>query len=178
MAAFGEIRGAGGDIADMLMDADMKFDDIKNPEDPEHPLPLTHANYISYQESKNRAIRKGAFDNLYKAYGELNNTFGATYLNTLKESTLMANMRHYESARAESLSGYNIPESVYDNLVSTVHDFLPEMYRYLRLRKKLLVLLREILCRRFWLRLRLFDNWSGFFLFWWLRLWFWLGCRS
>ncbi len=138
VAAFGEIRGAGGDIADMLMDADMKFDDIKNPEDPEHPLPLTHANYISYQESKNRAIRKGAFDNLYKAYGELNNTFGATYLNTLKESTLMANMRHYESARAESLSGYNIPESVYDNLVSTVHDFLPEMYRYLRLRKKLL----------------------------------------
>ena len=138
VAAFGEIRGAGGDIADMLMDADMKFDNVPNPDDPEHPLPLTHANYISHEENPNRAIRKGAFDNLYKAYGELNNTFGATYLNTLKESTLMANMRHYSSARAASLASYNIPESVYDNLVSTVHDFLPEMYRYLRLRKKLL----------------------------------------
>ncbi|MBO4627442.1 MAG: oligoendopeptidase F [Lachnospiraceae bacterium] len=138
VAAFGEIRGAGGDVADMLMDADMKFADVINPDDPDHPIPLTHANYISLEESPNRAIRKGAFDNLYKAYGDLNNTFGATYLNTLKESALMTKLRKYSSNRAASLSNYNIPESVYDNLVETVHAFLPEMYRYLRLRKKLL----------------------------------------
>ena len=138
IAAYGEISGAGGSVADMLMDADMKFDDVPNPDDPEHPIALTHANYIALEENPNREIRKAAFDNLYKSYKGLNNTFGATYLNCLKESSLTAKLRHYPSNRAASLSHYNIPESVYDKLVETVHAFLPEMYRYLRLRKRLL----------------------------------------
>jgi len=140
VAAFGEISGAGGDVADMLMDADMKFDDVPNPNDPEHPFPLTQANYISLQENPNREIRKKSFENFYKGFRALNNTFGATYLNRLKESSLNTRLRHYNSNREASLANNNIPESVYDNLVSTVHAFLPEMYRYLRLRKRLLEL--------------------------------------
>ena len=138
IAAFGDIRGAGGDVADMLMDADMTFDSIPNPEDPEKPIEVTHANYIHLQESGNRDVRKASFESLYRSYRKHINTFGATYLNTLKESTLMTNLRHYPSARAASLAAYNIPEAVYDSLVETVHAYLPQMYRYLRLRKKLL----------------------------------------
>ncbi|MBR6019382.1 MAG: oligoendopeptidase F [Lachnospiraceae bacterium] len=138
VAAFGDIRGAGGDVADMLMDADMTFDSIDNPEDPSKPIEVTHANYIQLQESTDRNIRKASFESLYRSYRKHINTFGATYLNTLKESTLMTNLRHYSSARAASLAAYNIPESVYDSLVETVHAYLPQMYRYLRLRKKLL----------------------------------------
>ena len=138
VAAFGDIRGAGGDVADMLMDADMTFDPIDNPEDSSKPIEVTHANYIQLQESTDRNIRKASFESLYRSYRKHINTFGATYLNTLKESTLMTNLRHYSSARAASLAAYNIPESVYDSLVETVHAYLPQMYRYLRLRKKLL----------------------------------------
>ena len=138
VAAFGDIRGAGGDVAEMLMDADMTFDSIDNPEDPSKPIEVTHANYIQLQESTDRNIRKASFQSLYRSYRKLINTFGATYLNMLKESTLMTNLRHYSSARAASLASYNIPESVYDSLVETVHAYLPQMYRYLRLRKKLL----------------------------------------
>ncbi len=138
VAAFGEISGAGGDIADMLMDADMTFDSIPNPDDPDQPIPVTHANYISLQENGNRDIRIAAFRSLYKSYRSLNNTFGATYLNTLKEASMTAKLRHYPSARAASLDTNNIPESVYDNLVDTVHAYLPQMYRYVELRKKML----------------------------------------
>ena len=138
IAAFGDIRGAGGDVADMLMDADMTFDSIDNPEDPSKPIEVTHANYIQLQESTNRDVRRASFQSLYRSYRKHINTFGATYLNTLKESTLMTNLRHYTSARAASLAAYNIPESVYDSLVETVHAYLPQMYRYLKLRKKLL----------------------------------------
>lgn len=36
------------------------------------------------------------------------------------------------------LSGGDIPESVYDNLIETVHAHLPALHRYMSLRKKLL----------------------------------------
>ena len=42
------------------------------------------------------------------------------------------------SARQAALSNNNIPESVYDNLIATVNEHLPLLYRYLDLRKKVL----------------------------------------
>ena len=138
VAAFGDISGAGSDISRMLRDADMTFDPIPDPEDPTKTVELTHANYIHFQESSNREVRKAAFTSLYRSYRKLINTFGATYLNTLKECSLRARLRKYPSARAASLSSYNIPESVYDSLIETVHAYIPQMERYLRLRKKLL----------------------------------------
>ena len=39
---------------------------------------------------------------------------------------------------AMSMAQENIPASVYDSLVETVHKFMPAMYRYVELRKKIL----------------------------------------
>ena len=36
------------------------------------------------------------------------------------------------------LSNNHIPEAVYDNLVKTVHKYLPLLHRYTKLRKELL----------------------------------------
>lgn len=36
------------------------------------------------------------------------------------------------------LSQNNIPTAVYEQLIEAVHDALPEMYRYVRLRRKML----------------------------------------
>jgi len=47
-------------------------------------------------------------------------------------------MRKYPSVRAMHLSEGNIPEAVYDNLIETVHRHLPDMHRYMALRKKIL----------------------------------------
>src|SRR5690606_35814158 len=44
----------------------------------------------------------------------------------------------YKSARAAALSSNNIPETVYDNLINTIHDNLPLLHRYVDLRKKVL----------------------------------------
>ena len=37
-----------------------------------------------------------------------------------------------------SMDGENIPGAVYDNLIATVRQYLPAMYRYERLRKRLM----------------------------------------
>ena len=136
LAAAGDMAEAPDDIFSVLMNADMKYPDIVL-EDGTH-LPLTNSTYISYMESPDRAIREGAFKTLYGQIASLKNTFAAIYRGNLKQAKFYAQSRKYSSARAMYLADSNVPESVYDNLLSAVHEALPMMYRYVAVRKKVL----------------------------------------
>ena len=136
LAAAGDMAEAPDDIFSVLMNADMKYPDIVL-EDGTH-LPLTNSTYISYMESPDRAVREGAFKTLYGQIAGLKNTFAAIYRGNLKQAKFYAQSRKYSSARAMYLADSNVPESVYDNLLSAVHEALPMMYRYVAVRKKVL----------------------------------------
>lgn len=136
LAAAGDMAEAPDDIFSVLMNADMKYPDIVL-EDGTH-LPLTNSTYISYMESPDRAVREGAFKTLYGQIASLKNTFAAIYRGNLKQAKFYAQSRKYSSARAMYLTDSNVPESVYDNLLSAVHEALPMMYRYVAVRKKVL----------------------------------------
>lgn len=136
LAAAGDMAEAPDDIFSVLMNADMKYPDIVL-EDGTH-LPLTNSTYISYMESPDRAVREGAFKTLYGQIASLKNTFAAIYRGNLKQAKFYAQSRKYSSARAMYLADSNVPESVYDNLLSAVHEALPMMYRYVAVRKKVL----------------------------------------
>ena len=136
LAAAGDMAEAPDDIFSVLMNADMKYPDIVL-EDGTH-LPLTNSTYISYMESPYRAVREGAFKTLYGQIASLKNTFAAIYRGNLKQAKFYAQSRKYSSARAMYLADSNVPESVYDNLLSAVHEALPMMYRYVAVRKKVL----------------------------------------
>ena len=130
-AELGDVLGGADTIFSMLNDADLKFEPVGGRE-------LTHGNYISYLEGENRDKRKQAFRNMYEAYKRHINTIGATYSNSVKYDCAAARMHNYSSARNAALFGDNIPESVYDNLITEIHEALPTLHRYLRLRKKAL----------------------------------------
>lgn len=136
LAAAGDMAEAPDDIFSVLMNADMKYPDIVL-EDGTH-LPLTNSTYISYMESPDREVREGAFKTLYGQIASLKNTFAAIYRSNLKQAKFYAQSRKYSSARAMYLADSNVPESVYDNLLSAVHEALPMMYRYVAVRKKVL----------------------------------------
>lgn len=136
LAAAGDMAEAPDDIFSVLMNADMKYPDIVL-EDGTH-LPLTNSTYISYMESPDRAVREGAFKTLYGQIASLKNTFAAIYRGNLKQAKFYAQSRKYSSARVMYLADSNVPESVYDNLLSAVHEALPMMYRYVAVRKKVL----------------------------------------
>ena len=136
LAAAGDMAEAPDDIFSVLMNADMQYPDIVL-EDGTH-LPLTNSTYISYMESPDRAVREGAFKTLYGQIASLKNTFAAIYRSNLKQAKFYAQSRKYSSARAMYLADSNVPESVYDNLLSAVHEALPMMYRYVAVRKKVL----------------------------------------
>lgn len=136
LAAAGDMAEAPDDIFSVLMNADMKYPDIVL-EDGTH-LSLTNSTYISYMESPDRVVREGAFKTLYGQIASLKNTFAAIYRGNLKQAKFYAQSRKYSSARAMYLADSNVPESVYDNLLSAVHEALPMMYRYVAVRKKVL----------------------------------------
>lgn len=136
LAQMSEVTDAPDTIFTMLNNADIKFGSIKD-EDGD-TAEVTHGNFITFMESHNRDVRKAAFTNVYESYKGLINTIAASYSFAVKTDVVGARIRKYASARQAALSGGNIPESVYDNLISVVHQYLPVLHRYIELRKKVL----------------------------------------
>lgn len=136
MSGFEEMAMAPGDTADMLQDADMKFDPITLSDGSIREV--TGSNYILLQSDPDREVREKAFHSYYKGYKEHINTFTSTYSANVKADAFKARTRHFDSARQMSLFASGIPLSVYDGLIDTVHKYMPAMYRYVALRKKIL----------------------------------------
>lgn len=120
----------------MFSNADLEFEDAVDSEGNRHPL--TQGTFIKCFESDDRVLRKSAFDNFYKQYGAYNNTLSATLAGEVKKNIFNARTHNFKTAREAALSRNHIPEQVYDNLVKTVHKYLPLLHRYTELRKELL----------------------------------------
>lgn len=136
LAQTAEIANAPQNIFTMLNDADMKFASIHDEKGNE--VELTKGRYTSFLESNSRDVRKEAFHALYDSYLKQKNTIAATYSASVKSDVFFAKARKYTSSICAALEDDNIPICVYDNLIQTVHKFLPLMHRYVSLRKKIL----------------------------------------
>ncbi len=136
MAQIGNLSQAPSTIFGMINNADMKFPKVKNENGEE--IELTHGRYIEFLESSDPEVRKNAFQAMYATYSKQKNTLAATLSANVNKNIFYARARKYPSVLEMSLSGDNIPVSVYDNLVDTIHEHLPLMHRYMALRKKLL----------------------------------------
>ncbi|WP_087503601.1 oligoendopeptidase F [Staphylococcus haemolyticus] len=123
-------------VYSMFSNADLEFEDAVDKDGEKHPL--TQGTFIKYLESDDRELRQSAYNNLYKAYGAYNNTLGSTLAGEVKKNVFNARTHNYKTARERALSNNHIPEEVYDNLVKTVHKYLPLLHRYTKLRKELL----------------------------------------
>ena len=136
LASFGEVMQAPSEAYHNLEDADLVFDPAKNAEGEE--VEVTGSNFVPIEMGTDRVLRENAFRSFYKGYRQHINTMAATYAGAVKAATAEARARHYESSRAMSMAGENVPVEVYDNLVATVRKHMPAMHRYVRLRKKML----------------------------------------
>lgn len=136
LAQMGEITGATNDIFTMLNNADIKFGSITDEDGDE--VEVTHGNYITFMESHDRRVRKDAYNHMYDSFKSLINTISSAYNYNTKTDVISARIRKYGSARQAALSGDNIPQEVYDNLVKVVNDNLPSVHHYMEIRKKLL----------------------------------------
>ncbi len=136
LAQMGEVANSPQKIFSMLNNADLKFPSIKDENGKE--IEITHGNFIPLMESKNREVRKTAFEELYKTYKNFKNTFAASLNGDLKKNIFNARIRNFASSREASLSANNIPLTVYDNLINAIHNNLDSMYKYMNIRKRAL----------------------------------------
>lgn len=136
MAQFAEVAGAPKQIFSMINDADMKFGMVQD--DQGDRVELTHGNYVSLMESRNPEVRKGAYEALYDAFLAQKNTLASTYYYNVKKNAVFSKIRNYDSSLLAELDGDRIPESVYTNLIGTIHAHLGALHRYVGLRRRML----------------------------------------
>jgi len=136
LAAAGEMSGAPGDIYGMFADADMTFPDAVDAEGKAHPV--SQGTFVLCEESKDRVLRKSAYESMYRSFGKFKNTAAAVLNAQNKQLKYFAEARKYGSAFEASLDRTDVPTSVYLNLIEAVHQNMDKMHRYVRLRKKLL----------------------------------------
>ena len=136
LAGAGEIFAAAGETFEILDNADIVFPMVKDDQGQE--VQLTHGNYISLVESKDRQVRKEAYQALYGVYEQYQHTYAKTLQTNVKVHNYNAKVRKFSSAREAALSANFIPESVYDSLVEAVNKHLPLLQRYVKLRSKIL----------------------------------------
>lgn len=138
LAEASDALGSTSQTFSMLNNADLKFPTLTNEEG--EKVELTHGRYVSFLESKDRRVRKEAFQAMYETYGKFKNTFASTLSGTVKTDNFYAKVKNYQSARHAALDSNNIPEEVYDNLVEAINDNLHLLHRYTALRKKVMQL--------------------------------------
>jgi oligoendopeptidase F len=116
-----------------LLDADIKFGEVENEKG--ERVELTNATFSSLLISSNRAVRKKAFTKYYEQFQAHRNTLAATLAGSIHKDIYFARARGYDSALHASLFADHLPPAVYDQLIASVHRFLPSLHRFYELRR-------------------------------------------
>ena len=130
----GNILSTPDNVFSNLNDADLVFDYIKDEKGKK--VRLTKGNYYPFTISKNRKVRKDAFNTLYKKYKELNNTFASTLNSNLQVSTFLTKTRKYDKPINLYLDSNKIDTNIYYDLIKAVNSNLDKMKNYINLKKK------------------------------------------
>ena len=123
------------DAFSVLTNVDFDFGTI---ETPEGPKPLTQSTFAYFMRLPDRSVRRKAYLQFYASFEAHQHTLATLYAGSVKLDKYIAKVRKYPSARAMALFPDNVPEAVYDNLVSTVNRNIPALHRYYALRKEVL----------------------------------------
>ncbi len=134
LAMSSTVGDAAHDIFSAMNNADLVFDKVSDKDGNEHEL--THGRYGTLLESRDRHLRKSAYEAMYAQYKKYKNTFAATYSSSVKSDLFYAKARKYESTMEMRLSDSFISQNVYDGLICEVTKGIPQLSDYLRLAKR------------------------------------------
>ena len=134
LAMQSEMASTAGKTFRQLHDADLKFGLIRTGK--EEQVELSNATFSQFLRSPNRSVRRRAFHQYYQQFSRHENTLAATPAGSIQADVYYARARGYDSALHKALFPDNVPQSVYDNLISTVRQGLDSVYRYLDVRRR------------------------------------------
>lgn len=100
--------------------------------------PLTQSTFSLLIRNSDREVRKDAYKKFYKSFTDHQNTIASLYAGNVNNDIFQSRARGFKSSLAASLYGNKVDESVYTNLIDTVHKNLTALHKYYSLRKKIL----------------------------------------
>lgn len=136
LAATSELSTVPENVYDMLAYADMQFPEIEDEDG--NKVKLSHSNYSLFIKSKNSRVRKDAFEGEFSTYEKYKNTFASTLYGGIKSEIFYAKTRKYNSAIEASLFSDDVSLDVYNNLISAIDKSIPNLNKYVELKKKFL----------------------------------------
>lgn len=121
-----------------LTDSDFEYDYITDEKG--NKVKFNESNYSLFIKSKDRGIRKKAFEMLHNKYKKYIRTITSTYKGEVENNVVLAKIRNYDSAISASLFSDNVSIDIYDNLIKVVNDNMDVLYDYYDLKKEILSL--------------------------------------
>ena len=136
VAQTGSLSGAPGSIYGVFTSADMPYPEVTLSTG--EKVRLDNAGYAKYRASGNRADRDKVFKAFWETYAAYRRTLGATLYSHVRGHVFSKDVRKYDSCLQRALDADNIPTQVYRQLIKDVHDNLPTLHRYLKLRQRMM----------------------------------------
>ncbi len=136
LAKAGLFANKFSDAYAQLVTSDMPYPTVDLPGIGE--VKLNQAGYVAHRGDADREVRKAVFEGFWKTWTGYENTLGTLLNAEVQKSWFYAQSRHYPSTLAAYLDRYEIPESVYTQLIADTHRHLAVLHRMLRLRQRML----------------------------------------
>lgn len=121
-----------------LTDSDFEYDYITDEKG--NKVKFNESNYSLFIKSKDRSVRKKAFEMLHNKYKKYIRTITSTYKGEVETNVVLAKIRNYDSAISASLYSDNVPVDIYNNLIKVVNDNMDVLYDYYDLKREILSL--------------------------------------
>lgn len=136
VAMTGEMAQTPEQVYSIINNADLIYPEIED--ENREKVRLSHGNFVPFEESCDRRVRKDAFEAFYSIYKQFAGTIAGLYNGQVKQQIFYAKARNYASTLEAAVDANNVPPKVYRNLVETVNANMDKMHRYVKLRKKCL----------------------------------------
>ena len=123
LAMQGEMAQTASKAFRQLNDADLKFGIVENEKG--QSIELSNATFSQLLISPAREVRKTAFHQYYAQFAAHENTLAATLAGSIHTDAYYAKARRYPSSLAAALFPDNVPQSVYDHLITALRSNSP-----------------------------------------------------
>jgi oligoendopeptidase F len=136
LASVSDVTRASEHVYSIFHDAEFPYPEVTLSTG--ETVTLTGPNFNRHRTTQVREDRPMLFDEFFGVHATFKNTFAANLVSNLKSDHFYAKNRKYKSCLEAALDGNNIPVSVYENLITQIHNNLSSLHRFLDLKRRML----------------------------------------
>lgn len=136
LSRFGPASEGINDVFSMLDHVEIDLGEF--PDDQGQTARLTHGRFAQLREHPDRDTRARAFAQVHASYAKVGRTLATLYATRVKTDIAFSAARRHPDTLAGALFSDNLPNETVTGLIAAVHAGLPDLYRYLALRQRLL----------------------------------------